>query len=162
MFTLFGKPKNELVYNRDTWDEWSNALGGITKSSAGITITFSDAAYRYTSLSVPDIKSTTKYGILYSIKANTLSAKKVVGLYELTNDFIDMVISGETGNKKLTITTMADITSKIFVIQQNGLGDADLSVLFDAFRMFELPAGSQIETDFANFTADQLDAKYPF
>jgi hypothetical protein len=30
------------------------------------------------------------------------------------------------------------------------------------YRVFELPAGSQIEWDFENLGADQLDAKYPF
>ena len=35
-------------------------------------------------------------------------------------------------------------------------------VNFKDVRIFELPTGSQIESDFTNLTADQLNTLYPF
>jgi hypothetical protein len=42
------------------------------------------------------------------------------------------------------------------------LGDEGLKIKFKDIRMYELPVGSQIAIDFANDTADVLNAKYPF
>jgi hypothetical protein len=45
---------------------------------------------------------------------------------------------------------------------QSSTGDDGLNVKIADIRIFELPSGSQIESDFTNLTADQLAVKYPF
>lgn len=147
-----------LVYNRDTWAEWTK-LAGVSGDSTGITFTL-NGTFQSASLNAP-FKPNTKYGVLENITLNTMSGDS---LYTIIADkVVDITTSGgTTGNKKGTVTTGATITNNRISIGTNvGSGGSGICKIRD-IRIFELQSGSEIESDFTNLTADQLAAKYPW
>lgn len=149
---------NELVYNPNTWVEWTKT--NVTGDSTGLTIDASIAS-TYAMLPNCNFKPSTKYGVLLNIATNTL-VTATNGLYgNVAGTIITYLVSnnGETGNKKHIITTPASITNNRMYIDKNVIGYSGIAKI-NNIRIFELPAGSQIETDFTNLTADRLYAKY--
>jgi hypothetical protein len=149
---------NELKYNNQTWAEWTIAGAGTTKGANGlhlVSATPDESAYIATSL-----KGSTKYGLLYTVKANTTTA----GDFKMTNALtgVSAVLSKTVGKCKATFTTQATIATNQFNIYLDSTNPLGTYVDLEAFRMIELPSGSQIESDFANLTADQLNVKYPY
>ena len=72
-----------------------------------------------------------------------------------------MAISPSTiGNFKFIVTTKEDLSSSDF--WQAGIPSGSGKIVFGDIRVFELPSGSEIESDFTNLTADQLAIKYPY
>jgi hypothetical protein len=153
-----GFPKNELVYNPNTWVEWIGKLSSTIVSNY-ISITNLDvpAAYLTTLL-----KTSTKYGILLNIRINTRTnltylPANAAGTTPFAGD--NTIAAGITGNIKSIMTTKASFaTNRIVLYVPLNAGKIELGDI----RVFELPAGSQIEADFTNLTADQLAIKYPF
>jgi len=143
--------KNELNYNHDTWAEWEGSI--TSRDSSGIVIT--DGAKH---IALPtSLKPSTKYGILTNVISNNFtgnlnSLTSALGAYFICT-------AGQTGNFKNVVTSVATITTnKVGYVTGNGTGIIKLKDI----RVFELPTGSEIETDFNTMTADQLAQKYPY
>jgi hypothetical protein len=156
---LPGIIKNEVKYNPDIWAEWAKG-SGVVGDSTGLSFTADGINLRNATLSPCYFKSNTKYGVLFNMITNTsawfeLDPNNFLGAY--------LRITG-IGNIKNVFTSKSTIsTNSIQFLQSatptniNGM----VSKIKD-IRIFQLPAGSQIESDFNNLTADQLAVKYPF
>lgn len=152
--------KSEVPYTPATWAEWVLAGAGSTKGSTGVHLV-QDGTSEGITFNSANFKPTTKYGILYNVTACTLD-----GNFCTANG--DVVLNGTPtmpkviGNNKVTFTTIDTIVSnRIRFVAPTGNTDGTY-IDFKDLRIFELPVGSQIETDFNTLTADQLAAKYTF
>jgi len=154
----YDAPRNMLHYNPVTWGEW--VLGaGHTVDVNGLNFVVSGSYV--TSSIVAFFKPSTKYGFLLFASSNTLATGLVTD-YSSGRPFADAepVLGGlTTGNVKSIHTSASTITANLFSIKRgnNEVGSA----LLKDIRVFELPTGSQIESDFTNLTADELNIKYP-
>lgn len=151
-------PENMVKYNPVTWSEWTKILGATTDST-GLTLTAdgTNAMIAYTNT---NLKVSTKYGILYNVVSSTVDASTFAitsgtGAFSATN-----LTTPSVGNNKHVATTPSSIANNLhkIVLTPQTTGKA---IKTKDFRIFELPTGSQIESDFTNLTADQLAIKYP-
>lgn len=159
MLIMMGfRPKNELVYNPITWVGWSlgaNVVGDSTGLELiAINGSFVDAIINTT------LKSSTKYGLLYKVVSSTLAGNFSTNDYH--SAFPASGLSKTVGYNKSIITTIANITyNKLDVYISSGETTGN-KIKITEVRLFELPTGSQIETDFTNLTAAQLNGIYPY
>lgn len=150
--------KNETDYTPSTWAEWQTSTG-VTKDSTGLTLTNTGTSLNSSILA--NIKLSTKYGFLFNLISSNIVVNNIIlggggaGVGSFNNNTISPVI----GNNKFTELSTPLAGVKVYI--QNS-GTATETFKFKDFRCFELPVGSQIETDFNNLTADQLVAKYLF
>lgn len=152
-------PKNELQYNPITWAEWTK--NGVTCNVEG-TRFFWSTTTRYSASMPVTAKPSTKYGMLCNLKLESIVNHG--GIYAKFGDSSAQQLGiASDGARKLVITTPATINTNTCLFSDNGFGTAGGAgdILINNIRVFELPAGSQIEADFTNLTADQLNAKYP-
>lgn len=134
--------KSEVPYTPATWAEWSKDAG-ITTDSTGMTFIANKVA------SIPTLlKASTKYGLLLNISSYTSGSLSTTGGY---------VVGSSAGMKKL-IRTIGASPETVFYLSAGSLG----SMKATNVQVFELPTGSQIESDFSTMTADQLALKYTF
>jgi hypothetical protein len=63
------------------------------------------------------------------------------------------------GLNKWISTTKSSFTQNVLLISSL---DAGKAIMLRIIRVFELPTGSQIEWDFANLSADELNNLYQF
>lgn len=151
------KLKNELYYNPATYNEWTIAGAGTTKSVTGIHLV-ADGANDYVKIPVV-CKSNQKYGLLYYVVATDLndnlyiSASSIVGTVTL--------VTKAVGNNKAIFTTANPITAASLCFVTGSVNVDGKYIDLKELRLFELPTGSEIEADFTNLTADQLNIKYP-
>ena len=155
---------SEIPYTPSTWAEWAyiSTKGG---SIVGNSLTVANASAAYGATIGCTIKPSTKYGFLVHVQNNTRTATFFLSAGGPRSDMrafsaSDFAISaGTVGNVKTIITSASVISQNvIFMYAVSNSG----SITVDSYRIFELPSGSQIETDFTNLTADQLAAKYTF
>lgn len=147
--------KSEVPYTPSTWAEWSTAC---SRDSTGITMVADGTNWIQATLNCT-FKISTKYGLLCNVITNTLS---VDNLMSMASPFWyqSLVTKGVTGYVKSILTSSATATN--FGMQVRSNETAGNTIKLKDFRIFELPAGSQIEADFTNLTADQLASKYTF
>lgn len=157
--TLKGRTlKNELIYNRDTFAEWTVAGAGSTKGLNGIHLV-TDGSIEYAQIPVV-CKPNQKYGILYNVTACNLNNDFNISATSITGSTV--TIPRAVGNNKTVITTANPIVNNALRFVTISFNTNGTYIDFKDVRMFELPTGSQIETDFTNLTADQLSVKYPY
>lgn len=148
----YNAPRNLLHYNPTTWAEWTivRVIGG----SDGIEFQANGIA---TSTAYCDmsIMSGKKYGFLYAVVSNT-----IVNAFGLGDAFNWGQLSKTIGNNKYVETAVGS-TNSVIIYTQIAAEPSGNKIKLKDIRVFELPAGSQIEADFTNLTADQLNAKYP-
>jgi hypothetical protein len=148
--------KNELNYNRDTWEEW--ILGPNASIVNGCLNINGDGSGNSTLLNT-NCKPGTKYGLIFNFPLNTLS-----GSLRLNADLIGVTTviytNGIVGNHKFTFTTQSVLTNNRLGINLSSTTTGYIQIR--DIRMFELPAGSEIESDFNTMTAGQLAQKYPY
>lgn len=152
--------KNETPYTPATWAEWSKPTG-VTGDSTGLTIPAKSSTVDVKIDTT--LKSNTKYGALINIASNTLNgAFWFFRSNELGPSWPQTLelSAGSTGNFK-HVTTTGTVTNNKFWSFVSSLATSG-SITIKDVRVFELPAGSQIEADFNTLTADQLATKYPF
>jgi hypothetical protein len=142
-----------VPYTPSTWAEWSNSASGVVKDSTGVTITADGVSWLVLQLVVAT-KASTKYGILFNVTAQT-NTNISIDLGSGANN-----VTTSVGNNKTTLTTVGAGTSVKFQLPPSVTNG--LNIKFKDIRVFELPVGSQIESDFNTLTADQLVAKYLF
>lgn len=145
--------KSEVPYTASTWAEW-NKLGAISDVS-GVTISGDGVNWNRIYI-IGTIKPTTKYGFLYNVISSTFNSNCLMG-----NDFNWTSIPKVTGNNKIVATSISNPANNQYVFQVANTTETG-SIKLKDIRIFELPVGSQIETDFNTLTADQLVAKYTF
>lgn len=151
--------KNELDYNRETWAGWIKTAGAVGDST-GLEFTADGTNYIYARLPV-QLKPSTKYGLLLTVLSNTGAPLSLENYIVDSNTQI--ANSSIVGNVKAVFTTKASISSNILSLYVSSVIAAGLKIkIANNIRLYELPAGSQIETDFTNLTADQLALKYPY
>ena len=157
--TLKGRSlKNELNYNRDTWAEWTKPTG-VTVVNGELIITLNGSSSITPSLAA-NFKPSTKYGILLYGTAPDSAGLQISN--NLTGSYVSLLGMGLTGNAKQVITTQSSIATNIFKITNNTAGTSGEQIKIKDIRIFELPAGSEIEADFETLTADELAQKYPY
>ena len=154
--------RSEVPYTPATWAEWtaSDPLY-VTKSPDGIEWT-SNATYNDVKQTVA-MKPSTKYGVLFNVVSTTCTLPLMFAGGEnvcFGNKGVDIGIMTQ-GNKKWVGTTIAT-TANLFGFTIKMGEPAGNKIKLKDIRIFELPAGSQIEADFTNLTADELSAKYTF
>ena len=157
--------KNELNYNSETWVEWTKT-SGVVGDGTGLEIT-ADGSTFVNSVLRTQLKSNTKYGILLNIVSSNLTRPLSVGASDRALPGVQ--ISSSAGNKKAISTSQTTIVSNTVSVY---VGPTELDgnkIKIRDIRIFELPAGSEIEKDFdttvqgaTNLTADQLAQKYPY
>jgi hypothetical protein len=157
LIMMGNRPRNELVYNPVTWDNWTSN-GTVTKDATGIEVTAVNGSTIYIQINTA-AKNSTKYGILYEVVSKTLDSY-IYGSASITSSSFpaDSVI----GPNKAVITTRDAIVNNYLRISTSDACTTGTKIKFKDFRMFELPPGSQVEWDFENLTASQLNLKYPF
>lgn len=155
--TLKGLTATQLLtYTPTTWVEWIKTAG-VVGDSTGMEFT-SDATTSKTAIITTTVKNSTKYGFLYNVVSSNID-KSFYGSSTITNDALAFV--GTAGMKKLVVTTKAAIATNNITIVLHSSNTAGRKIKIKDFRLFELPTGSQIEADFTNLTADQLNNMYP-
>jgi|GEM_PF-2517712 len=157
--TVLGRTlKNELDYTPATYAEWTVAGTGSTKGSTGIHLV-AEGNNEYAELSVV-CKSNQKYGVLYNVLATDLLADK---FYISSTSIIGVatLIPQALGNNKATFTTANPIANNTLRCVTGSSSTDGTYIDFKDIRLYELPTGSEIESDFTNMTADQLALKYP-
>lgn len=155
---LRGRPReNEVKYDPNTWAEWTKSAG-VVGDSSGLELTADGAASKSGLLSNIGLKSSTKYGYLFNVIS--MPAANTKFQLDVNNYLGALYTPTSSGYHKKVGTTPATITdNKLFLYYQTDT--AGNKIKLKDIRVFELPAGSQIESDFTNLTADQLAAKYP-
>ncbi|AOY76923.1 BppU family phage baseplate upper protein [Clostridium formicaceticum] len=151
---IFGRSlRQELNYNRSTWVEWTLEDSSIVENGRLklIRTTLGRQAFLNT-----NVKSSTKYGILLYVYENTGNLTTQGNNTPFGDSSV--LISG-VGNKKAILTTQSSFTVNSLALKMSG---NSTSVTIQDIRLFELPSGSEIESDFTNLTADQLAVKYPY
>jgi hypothetical protein len=153
---------NQLVYNKDTWAEWTKSASGVTASATGIKITADGSGLKYISLNT-NMKPNTKYGYLFNVTNNTITTGSNVILtsYQSINS-IGMQLGNKTGHQKFIDISVSTIINNRVRFEVNASTPSGQHIELKDIRVYELPTGSQIETDFNTLTADQLAIKYPF
>lgn len=152
--------KNELNYNPITWEEWTKNSINTTVDATGVTFTTSDIQYVNLRLSnKTNFKPLTNYGILYEVVSSNIVRGLKVGNDEY--GFRDSDIPSQVGNQKSKTTTNGT-KSLEGILFYTDLQTSGNKIKIKDIRVYELPTGSEIETDFNNLTADQLASKYPF
>jgi len=148
---------NLLVYNPATWAEWTKGTG-VTGDITGLELTSTVSVYVNASMANLNTKINTKHGVLYNVVSkdivSNLNLTKICGA--------DAVMPSIIGNNKYvfasTSNTILVKTFQVFIYEAS----SGLKIKLKDIRLFELPVGSQIESDFNTMTADQLNIKYPF
>jgi len=152
--------KQELNYNRDTWSEWIGITGTTVQN--GLLVIENNASWLYPRLTAK-FKPNTKYGILLYVKTNTRVASTDVftGASDYPFAQADRIslTQGQTGFFKKVATTQGNIINNQYY---SGFAPDTGKIEFGDIRIFELPVGSEIESDFNTMAADQLAVKYPY
>ena len=147
--------KNELNYNPTTWAEWTK--NGAVGDATGLELTANGSTVVNAKL-YTQLKTGAKYGVLWNVASSTavktpyITGTEAVGAVEL---------SKTAGNGKAIATAKATIATNAITIQSDPETSGNKIKLRD-IRIFELPTGSEIESDFTNLTADELAVKYPY
>lgn len=155
---------NELNYNPETWEEWDKT-SGVIGDATGLTVT-ADGVNIITAKIYTNLKPSTKYGYIVNIVKNTVTTG-TIPRFDNTGTVLPAFVpitSGFVGLKKSRQTTPSDLSAMnnkiLFAIYSNT--DSGQEIKMKDIRCYELPVGSEIETDFENMTADELNIKYPY
>lgn len=147
------KLKNETSYNPVTWAEWTLLDASVienTKLKMVRTTIITGQALVPTA-----IKPSTNYGLLLNVASIT------GGFIQTSSGAFssDVNITSSTGNKKNILASLSTITLNDFKLK---LSNNSTEAVISNIRLYELPPGSQIEADFTNLTANQLNDLYPW
>lgn len=152
--------RSEVPYNPTTWAEWSKPVG-VVGDSAGVEFTTDGITAKILDINT-NIKISTNYVILLNVVSNTLSANLNLGSTNSPFADTNLVTTTKTGNIKLIKMSKSSFSAnylRLYTVANNLSGE---KIKIQKFSVLESPAGSQIEADFTNLTADQLSLKYPF
>lgn len=155
--------KSEIPYNPTTWAEWVLVSGDSTTTmdSTGLTMTAVNGTFVRIERQSLAFKVSTKYGVIYDVVSSNLTGNYGIATSGgLTAS--DVNFSKTVGKNKTVFTTYSTISANNFRLFVNLSETTGNSIKLKDIRIYELPAGSQIETDFETLTADQLNEKYPF
>jgi hypothetical protein len=152
------KPENMLVYNPTTWAEWTKTAG-VVGDATGLEFSELVGSYRKASLTGA-FKPNTAYGLLFNVVSSDVTC--IFFVSRTGTAFNVRALDTLTGHQSHIITTKSVIDSNRFMIELGEGTTSNNTIKIENIRLFELPTGSEIEADFANLTADQLNAKYPF
>lgn len=150
---------SETTYNPVDWAEWTNRTR-VECDETGATFTGNGTDYPNFRIST-SLKPSTKYGILVNVLTNQLTDTTLKIGNNLTGTAITLANAAITGNRKLSFTTSSSISSNFLQIEMGIVPNGNVVKIKDV-RLYELPTGSQIESDFTNLTADQLALLYPY
>ncbi|NLN03850.1 MAG: hypothetical protein GX166_03380, partial [Clostridiaceae bacterium] len=142
--------KNELDYNTETWEEWSLRDGSevVDGKLKIVRVSLSEQAYINASF-----KPNAKYGLLMYVHELTTPLLNATGAFSGTT-----TLASSTGNQKAILLTTSAIERNALSFKTNVQGTVTVSNV----RIFELPPGSEIESDFETLSADELAMKYPY
>lgn len=151
--------KSEVPYTPSTWAEWD--LAGTIISNNYAVVDNNTSTIQAEILTT--LKTNTKYGLIFNVRLNTRTIDSIMRVTGVSHPWVDgdyKIRADTTGNFKVISTTKSDVTNinkfATYITPNTG------RIEYGSIRIFELPTGSQIETDFNTLTADQLVAKYTF
>ena len=149
---------NMSVYTASTWAEWTldaGAVGGAT----GLEFT-ADGTNNITAALPGSYVANTKYLILFNVVSETLTTNSIylpaASAFPLTT--VPIVV----GNVKAIVTSNSTISTNSLKIYVPLAETAGNKIKIKDIRIITLVAGSQLETDATNLTADQLAANIPY
>jgi hypothetical protein len=148
-----------VAYTPSTWAEWTKDTG-VIGDSTGLEWTADGTNFKNGMINAT-LKSTTKYGVLYNVVSSTLVGNMTMRTWS-GNQLVGQSISKTIGNNKLTFTTPSGMTDDKIGFYSINTEPSGNKIKLKDIRVFELPVGSQIESDFNTLTVDQLAAKYLF
>ena len=151
---------NIINYNTTTLTEWTKDPGWSINNGSLVGTFISTDSYKYVSIPI-FVKNNIKYGLLLNILSNTFTSTICLSSSGFTGTYPNFIVPGNTGYIKYVTISANPVTNQLFKIYQNAAG-FNGSISLKDFRLFELPVGSQIESDFNTLAADQLNIKYPF
>jgi hypothetical protein len=151
----------ELSYDAVNWTGWT-LDSGVTGSQLGLKFTANGVNFKRGSR-VTALKVSTNYGILLQVAEVVGTITKALWIDANTVCFTaTKTIPTTVGYKKFTATTKSSITTNFFEMWYDAADTSGNSITIKDIRIFELPVGSQIATDFATLTADQLNVIYTY
>jgi len=153
-------PITQVKYNPLDWTQWNIPAVGVTRDNTGLELTSDSSIARYSYI-LSSFKPSTKYGLLYNVVNSNINGSFAIDLNYWVFD-ANGNLGKTVGNQKFVATSKSSITGNnalyIAVSTNNTTG---LKIKLKDIRVFELPTGSQVESDFTNLTADQLNTLYP-
>ena len=152
--------KNELTYNSTTWAEWTRN-SGVVGDTTGLEFTVTNGTNSIATIN-SNLKVSTKYGFLYNVISSTLSANQPFGIGNALEPFAIFVPPTTIGNQKSISTTKSSFTDNKIRLYTGSTEATGAKIKLKDIRVYELPTGSEIESDFTNMSADALAVKYPF
>ena len=153
---------NEAIYDPTGWVEWTDYCGVVVTASS-LAFTFGSEWGDTFARIITSLKPNTNYGFLLSVSGNTMtSGVTLITASSSAFGQANIVTPGQSGNIKLTLTTLASISNNRIYLSYSTNTHPGETVTVSQIRVFELPVGSDLETDYATLTADQLNTKYPF
>ena len=148
-----------LLYNPLSWGEWTTLSGIGMPSGMELTVV---AGYSKAEMPLT-LKPSTSYGILHKIVSNNTTVRFGISTGLFVAPSVTIADVGQAlGYVKSIKSTPASVTVNVIRVTQLSGGSDGSKIKFSEIRVFELPVGSTIATDFATLTADQLNAKYPY
>lgn len=153
--------KSEIPYTPSTWAEWEiDTQGTFIRDSTGMKM-IADGV-NFIDVKIPmNFKISTRYGVILNVVEKT-TIHQIGFRSGESGAFTGQNITLVVGNNKTTFTTNTALTSTLVWFYLREIEPAGNYIKLKDIRIFELPTGSQIETDFNTLTADQLAAKYTF
>jgi len=153
------KPANLLSYNPITWIEWiTSPANKFTADISGLEITATNGSNEFAYL-VSNFAPNLNYGLLYNTVSSNITGSWAISS---TSAFNSLTLENIIGNKKVILTSKSIITDNTirFILGSNNSTSTKIKI--KNIRVFYLPVGSQILSDFNTLTPDQLDIKYPY
>lgn len=153
-------PITQVKYNPLDWAQWNIPAVGVTRDNTGLELTADSSIARYSYI-LSSFKPSTKYGLLYNVVNSNINGNLSIDLNYWVFD-ANGNLGKTVGNQKFVATSKSSITgNNALYVAVSTNNTAGLKIKLKDIRVFELPVGSQIESDFTNLTADQLNTLYP-
>lgn len=151
--------RSEVPYTPETWAEWVKT--DVAGDSTGIEFVSNGVNPRLIRFAT-QLKSNTKYLLLYNVISSTITQNFRFG-YNASTAFVAGTIPKAVGNQKQLLPTLNPIIdNRIELAIMHVTEPSGNSIKIEDFRIFEVPVGSQIESDANTKTADELNILYPF
>lgn len=142
--------KSEVPYNPTTWANWVKQANSSFNAANNSAIIKGIEPLSYNAVT---LTAGIQYGIIHEVVSKVGSAQLLASSVFNWTSF-----DSNIGNNKRRLNAT---NNGYFVFYRPGAGIDD-SIEVRNVRVYVLPAGSQIEADFTNLTADELAIKYPF
>lgn len=160
---LAKQPKNLLVYDPETWEEWSLDDGAVGDET-GLEFTANGSTAVTATLPIRAKPSIT-YVLLYEVVYSDFTSSdgftiSTTSAFDLSGG--ELNLNKAVGAYKKTMPTKTTITANQIRIVVGSSVSSGKKIKIKNLRLFELLDGTEFANDFPNLTGSQLNIKYPF